>query len=64
MSDLDSLYDVCFLCEMRKFPPEKRLNNDFFYERKEEFYPSEQFGDYVACCEKCSDKLMEYIKYI
>lgn len=51
---------VCFLCEMRKYPLEKILDDDFIHERKNEFYPDEEFGDMARVCPKCDKELLDY----
>jgi hypothetical protein len=51
---------ICFICEMRKYPLDKMLDLDFLTERKNEFFPEEEFGDYASVCEKCHDGLIEY----
>lgn len=51
---------ICFCCEMAKFPPEKLLDDTFFLERKNEFYPDEEFGDSALVCPDCYIKLLEY----
>jgi len=51
---------VCFLCELKKYPIEKVLDDDFVLERKNEFYPEEEFGDMAHVCEKCHIELLEY----
>ena len=45
---------------MAKFPPEKLLDDTFFLERKNEFYPNEEFGDSALVCPDCHIKLLEY----
>jgi len=52
--------DPCFLCEIRKWPIEKILDVDFFWERKDEFYPTEEFGEYVKVCDACDTELLNY----
>lgn len=52
--------EVCFLCEMRKYPTEKLLDDEFVCERKNEFYPFEEFGDMAQVCEKCDAELSDY----
>ena len=51
---------VCFLCELKKYPKEKILDDKFIYERKNEFYPEEDFGDMARVCEKCHLELLDY----
>lgn len=45
---------------MRKYPAEKLNNKDFFYERKNEFYPDEEYDDYVMLCYHCYDDVLLY----
>lgn len=52
--------DLCFLCEMKKYPKEKLLDEKFLYERKEEFYPTEEFGDFARVCESCNIEVLIY----
>jgi hypothetical protein len=54
---------ICMLCEMKKWPIEKLLDNDFVNERKDEFYPRDEYGDYSIVCEKCNEELLEYFLY-
>jgi hypothetical protein len=42
--------NICFMCEVEKYPPEKLLDKDFLQERKNEFYPEEEFGDWCHLC--------------
>lgn len=51
---------ICFLCELKKYPIEKVLDDEFLYERKNEFYPDEEFGDLASVCEKCNQELLDY----
>jgi hypothetical protein len=48
------------LCELKKYPISKMFDDDFIWERKNEFYPEEEFGDMAAVCEKCNEELLEY----
>jgi hypothetical protein len=45
---------------MRKYPLEKILDDDFIHERKNEFYPDEEFGDMARVCPKCDKELLDY----
>lgn len=41
----------CFLCYMlESFSPARFSDPDFITERKNEFYPQEDWGDYVPLC--------------
>jgi hypothetical protein len=52
--------DPCFVCEMRKYPLEKLLDEDFLRERKNEFYPDEEYGEFAQVCKDCNAALIEY----
>lgn len=49
---------ICYICEIEKYPAHKIFDDEFCRERKEEFYPSEEFGDKVQVCE---EHYQEYI---
>ncbi len=51
---------ICFVCEMKKYPPHKILDWEFMLERKNEFYPHNEYGGVVSVCEDCHDELIEY----
>lgn len=50
----------CFVCEMKKYPIEKLLDEEFIQERKNEFYPDNEYGDMASVCEECHQDLIEY----
>jgi hypothetical protein len=50
----------CFCCEMAKYQTHKLLDQQFVMERKNEFYPDEEFGEFVSVCEDCHVKLLKY----
>lgn len=52
--------NICIACELKKYPPEKLRNDEFFTERKNEFYPDEQFGEFALVCPKCHEELVKY----
>lgn len=51
---------ICFPCEMKKYPTARLMNSDFFLERKNEFYPDEEYGEYAHVCEDCHKELIAY----
>lgn len=51
---------ICFLCEMRKYSQEKLLDNDFVEERKNEFFPEDQYGDRAYVCKDCDYVLFSF----
>lgn len=36
------------------------MDNEFIMERKNEFYPFEEFGIYAALCEECDKEMLKY----
>lgn len=52
--------DPCFMCIMNEYSPEKLLDDRFWYERKNEFYPNDEWGNCVVICEECKNILLEY----
>lgn len=40
----------CFMCEMERYDPEKLNDPEFIKDRKSEFFPEEEYGDYVHIC--------------
>jgi hypothetical protein len=54
---------ICYACEMSKYPNEKLDDPAFMKERKEEFYPSEEYGECVEICENCMKEMaMHYLE--
>jgi hypothetical protein len=51
---------ICMMCEMRKWPREKQLDTAFFNERKNEFFPEEDYGPYARLCQDCEIELLNY----
>jgi hypothetical protein len=51
---------ICFPCQMKRFSQEKLNNLAFFMERKNEFYPDEEYGEYAYVCENCHKELIAY----
>lgn len=47
----------CFWCYLKQFPIEKARDHNFFWERKNEFFPEEEFGEYCKVCEDCHHEL-------
>jgi len=45
---------------MTKYPPEKIQDHDFFYERKNEFYPDDDYGNFAFVCPECHEKIKLY----
>lgn len=45
---------------MKKYPTEKVLEEDFFFERLGEFYPIEDYGGWVGLCEECHHEVLNY----
>jgi hypothetical protein len=43
---------ICFMCEMLKYGPEKYGDRAFLLERKGEFFPDNEFGDMVDLCDE------------
>ncbi len=43
--------DPCFLCELEEYPLQKIMDPCFVAERKNEFYPEEEFGSFMKVCE-------------
>lgn len=60
----------CFMCYLENFSREKITDEDFFFERKNEFYPDEEFGEFVEICDfhagviACFRKMGGYEDYI
>ena len=52
--------DPCFMCIMDQYSAEKVADDYFWYERKNEFYPSDEWGNCVLICGKCKNILLEY----
>lgn len=44
---------ICFMCEINKYPIEKILDDDFYKERLNEFYPEEEWGGRAQFCDDC-----------
>jgi hypothetical protein len=51
---------ICLVCELKKYPIEKLMDDEFFVERKNEFYPKEEFGDFGLVCPDCHEGLVKY----
>lgn len=51
---------ICFCCEIKKYSLQKRQDPEFFLERKNEFYPDEEFGPFAGVCPDCDEELIEY----
>jgi hypothetical protein len=56
--------NICVICEIQKYPVHKWADKDFVLERKNEFYPEEEFGDlcFICCSHVNEIKLNEYIE--
>lgn len=52
--------DFCFICYLEQFSREKIFDDEFIRERKNEFYPEEEFGNYVKICERHFDECLEF----
>lgn len=44
--------NFCFFCQMDNYSDEKYFDDEFFLERKNEFYPEEIFGNSIGACNK------------
>jgi len=51
---------ICVCCELEKYPLHKLHNHDFVTERINEFYPQDEFVDWVFVCEKCNSEMEKY----
>lgn len=48
----------CFTCYLKQFSLEKILDEKFVEERKEEFYPSDEYGTGIGICQSCVNALI------
>jgi len=51
---------ICVCCELEKYPLHKLHDHDFVTERINEFYPQDEFGEFVFVCEKCNSEMEKY----
>lgn len=52
--------DPCFMCVMEQYDIEKLQDDNFWFERKNEFYPDDEWGSSVKVCTKCKNIILAY----